>query len=194
MKTKTLSAMLALFCCGLVSAAAPVVKDSGGRILGYYGGPAEIGDSYGQGYRITSPAGYVFAIHSWDSEFVRHTASHTGRVFLPEVHFTSTDCSGQGYAVYQVGSPLSGGFVTRMDGGQIYYSPKSATTEPVAARSKLVGGVCQTFPFQNYAGIVLILNDPEVTAVPNDIPTGVPEIVISTVGSDLFEDGFEQIT
>jgi hypothetical protein len=194
MKFRLLSTICAVLFYSTVNAAAPVVKDAGGRILGYYGGPADIGDNYGQGYRVTSAAGYVFAIHSWDSEFVRHTASHTGRVFLPEVHFTSTDCSGQGYAVYQVGSPLSGGFVTRMDGGQIYYSPKYATTDQISARSKLSGGNCQTFAFQNYPGIAILPNDPEVTAVPNDIPTGVPEIVITTVGSDLFEDGFEQVT
>lgn len=192
MKRSALSGMVCFLLAGAAAAASPVVRDANGRVLGYYSGQAYIGPGFDTGYLIVSSTGYVFAIDDWDSTFVLNYASNVNKPLLPEVHFASTDCSGQGFGVYQVGAAIAGGFVVKMDGGQLFYAPKSVSSEQVFTRSKRSGGVCQPFAMQSYGGVQLFLNDPIVTGVPNDIPTGQPEIVISTVGSGLFLDGFEQ--
>lgn len=194
MRLNVFATGLLVLASGAAIAASPVVRDANGRVLGYYSGQAYIGSGFDTGYLIVSPTGYVFAIDDWDSSFVRNYASHANKSLLPEVHFTSTDCTGTAHAVYQTGAPISGGFVAQMDGGQLYYAHKSVSSIQVMARSRRQGGMCQSFAVQSYWGVPIEENDPVVTGVPNDIPTGAPEIVISTVGSDLFGDGFEQIT
>jgi len=190
--TRIVAALCALLLCGAVSASSPVVRDANGRVLGYYTGVAYISTMSNSGYLIVSPTGYVYAIDDVDSSFARHHVSNSNRSLDEFVHFTTTDCSGQGYVTHGAGAPISGGFVVQMDDDQIYFATKSVSTEQISARSRRTqGGICQNFPAQSYSGVRVEPNDPDVTGVPGDIPIGQPEIAITTVGASLFSDGFE---
>lgn len=177
------------------SAESPVVLDANGNLLGSYVGEA-VDCGFGcpdLSLRIVSTTGYVFGRRMTDGSFVfaAPTFAYPGP---GEVFFESENCTGQGY--YSAGVPpttLTGGFVFQSRLGDLYYSPKTATSglHTRGSYAELPLG-CYDDPGNSQVPAIPVLpNNPNVTGVPNTVIPGPLTIGQAVVPRAMLRDGFE---
>jgi hypothetical protein len=191
---------------GTVESAGPVVRDGQGRVLGAYNGPVVDAGS-NPAIRVVTRTGYIFAIHADGAIATDGTnpARLESMFRLPQglnlgiLWFETADCAGTAYFrfvdVIRWGGFVSGGWA----GTQIRYVPKGRIDLDSQSRTFLAQGdgvSCTplTTPQQSNNTAPALLNDPEVTGVPNEPIPGPIEVVMEGDLDLLLRNGFESPT
>lgn len=179
MKRLLFAAALLLF-QGSALADSPIVRDSVGRVAGYYAGGT------GPGAMVVSATGYTFALTGFGrvSE-VRGPADGAG-FEVNTLYYASANCAGPAYM--QSYNNVSG-FVLRSH-SELLYAPKGTVAVNRTLQSRKTEGFCQGFG-NTVPSLPLLPNDEAVTGVPNVDFVPPIEIVIARDVADVFRNGYE---
>jgi len=177
-----LVAVAAVIIPGTALADSPIVRDSVGRVAGYY-----VGGTYpAQAMRVISSTGYSFAVTGAGRVPDNHGPADGGASTPNQLFYTALNCQGQAYV--QSSNNVSG-FVVRSHGSLLYAPKGEAAVERVFA-SRKTGGFCQG-DGNTYPSLPVYPNDEAVTGVP-DVDFLPPiQIVIARDVSDVFRNGYE---
>lgn len=177
-----LLACLLIGISGTALADSPIVRDSVGRVAGYYAG----GTYPATAMRVISATGYSFAVTGAGRVPDNHGPADGASPGTNQLYYLVPNCEGQPYVLSY--NNVSG-FVIRSHGSLMYAPKGEAAVERVFA-SRKTGGFCQG-DGNTYPSSPAYPNDEAVTGVP-DVDFVPPiQIVIARDVSDVFRNGYE---
>lgn len=180
-----LVAVAAVIIPGTALADSPIVRDSVGRVAGYY-----VGGTYpAQAMRVISSTGYSFAVTGAGRVPDNHGPADGASPGANHLYYVAPNCEGQAYV--QSYTNVSG-FVIRSN-GSLLYAPKGEVAVERLAVSRKVEGSCYG-PSSPIPMLPVYPNDEAVTGVP-DVDFVPPiSIVIARDVHDILRDGYERPT
>lgn len=177
-----LVAVAAMVIPGTALADSPIVRDSVGRVAGYYAG----GTYPAQALRVISSTGYSFAVTGAGRVPDNHGPADGAGAPPNQLLYLAPNCEGQSYV--QSYSNVSG-FVVRSHGNLLYAPKGEAAVERIFA-SRKTEGFCQGFG-NTVPSLPLLPNDEAVTGVPDADFVPPIQIVIARDVSEVLRDGYE---
>lgn len=167
---------------GTALADSPIVRDSVGRVAGYYAG----GTTPQPSMLVVSSTGYTFALTGAGRVSEIHGPADGAGPGVNTLYYASANCVGAAYV--QSYSNVSG-FVFRSH-SELLYAPKGVVAVNRTLQSRKNDGFCQGFG-NTIPSLPVLPNDETVTGVP-DVDFVPPiEIVIARDVSDVFRNGYE---